>query len=72
MADTSELGRSDADTVLQKIRDEATSVIMQGVEPDVDLLKILNDNIVTLETGTSAVDQAVEDIHNLAKRRAGS
>lgn len=71
MGENMECG-ADADTVLRKIRDEARSVIMRDAKPDTELLKILSDRIVTLAPGTSAVEQAVVDIGDLARRRAES
>ena len=67
-----ESGPRGADAALRKIRDEAVSDIMRDAEPDADLLRILNGHMVTLAPNASAVEQAVADIHNLAKRRVES
>ena len=60
------------DAVLRKIRDEAATDIMRDKKPDAELLDILNSRIVTLAPDTSAVEQAVADIRDLAKERAES
>lgn len=72
IVDENEPYGADADTVIRNIRRKAIPVIMGDVEPDADLLKILDDRIVTLAPDMTAVDQAVADILNLAKKRAGS
>ena len=61
-----------AEAALQEVQKEAVSDIRRDKKPDAELLDILNSHIVTLTPDTSAVEQAVADICNLAKERAKS
>lgn len=58
-----------AESVLRDVWDRAASRITQGAGSDKELLKILNDRIITLAANESAVDQAVKDILGLARKR---
>ena len=61
---------ADADSVLRKIRTEATSAIMSSAEPDAELLEILVKRIVVPSPDANAIEHAMTDIHNLVDKRA--
>ena len=72
MADENEPCDTRADTVIRRIRDKVTTDIMRDGESDAELLNILNSRIVTPDLNATSVEKAVDDIRDLAKRRAES
>ena len=61
---------ADADSVLRKIRVEATSAIMSSAEPDAELLEILVKRIVVPSPDADAIKRTMADIHDLVDERA--
>ena len=57
---------------LQMIRDKAISAITHDADADTALLDILTRRIVTPSPDADAVEQAADDIRQLAEKRAES
>ena len=58
------------DVTLQNIRTSVEAIILQGAEPDTDLLDILKKRIVVSSPDEYAVKQAMDDIEKLIDERA--
>ena len=62
-------GHDNPDTDQAIILKKALDEIKDGANMDIELLTILEKHIVTLQPGMNAIDQAVDEIENLAKGR---
>ena len=63
-------GHGDTDTNQTGILKKAIDEIRDDVNTDAELLNILEKHIVTLQPEKDAIDQAVDEIDRLAKKRA--
>ena len=72
MEDTSRPDDMGVGPTLQMIRDKAISAITHDADADTALLDILTRRIVTPSPDADAVEQAADDIKQLAEKRAES
>ena len=72
MEDENRSGDTDVDTPLQVIRAKAISAITHDADADTALLDILTRRIVTPSPDANAVEQAADDIRQLAEKRTES